>query len=153
MMFKEYRYCLYYMVYILLNKVLKMKWVIIESYSMPYEAQIAKSLLTSQGIPAIIENEHTINMYWFYSNALGGVKVLVPEDYLERAKFIISNDYSADVDEKFSLQKEKCPSCGGLNLLAHTQGRRTAFIFLMLIGLPISRYKHGMKCQDCGYFY
>lgn len=40
---------------------LGVKWVVIKSYSYPYEAQIAKARLTSVGIPAMIENEHTIN--------------------------------------------------------------------------------------------
>ncbi len=39
-----------------------MKWMVIAQYSFPYEAHIAKARLESVGIPAYIENEHTINM-------------------------------------------------------------------------------------------
>lgn len=59
--------------------------VTIASYSMPYEAHIAKSRLDSEGIPAFMADEHTINMQWLYSNALGGVKLQVPEPYAEAA--------------------------------------------------------------------
>lgn len=130
-----------------------MKWVVVESYSLVYEAQIAKSLLISQGIDAQIENEHTINMDWFYSNALGGVKVLVPEDCAEDAKSILEQDYSAEVDEKFSLEKEVCPSCGSTNIIPYTEGKKTAFAFLIVVGIPVGKVRHGLKCQDCGYFY
>ncbi len=39
-----------------------MQWVVAETYSFPYEAQIAKIQLEAAEIPARIENEHTINM-------------------------------------------------------------------------------------------
>lgn len=68
-----------------------MKWVVIKSYSYPYETQIAKARLTSVGIPAIIENEHTINMDWLYSNALSGVRIAVADDRIEVAKFLLEH--------------------------------------------------------------
>ena len=46
-----------------------MQWIVVKTFSFPYEAQIAKTQLEAFGIPAYIENEHTINMDWFYSNA------------------------------------------------------------------------------------
>ncbi|MCU4386420.1 DUF2007 domain-containing protein [Acinetobacter haemolyticus] len=58
-----------------------MTWIVVKSFSFPYEAQIAKTQLEAAGIPAQIENEHTINMNWLYSNALGGVRLLVPNAY------------------------------------------------------------------------
>lgn len=58
-----------------------MIWIIVQSFSFPYEAQIAKTQLEAAEIPARIENEHTINMDWLYSNALGGVRLLVLEIY------------------------------------------------------------------------
>ncbi len=63
-----------------------MQWIVIKTFSFPYEAQIAKTQLEAFGIPVYIENEHTINMDWFYSNALGGVRLLVPENYVDEAK-------------------------------------------------------------------
>lgn len=67
-----------------------MQWVVAETYSFPYEAQIAKTQLEAAEIPARIENEHTINMDWLYSNALGGVRLLVPESYAEEAKALLA---------------------------------------------------------------
>ena len=43
----------------------------IATYSFPYEAQIARARLDSEGIPAFVADEQTINMQWLYSNALG----------------------------------------------------------------------------------
>lgn len=53
--------------------------VTIGRYNTPYEANMVKSLLESAGIPAFVADEHIIGMNWLYSNALGGVKVQVPD--------------------------------------------------------------------------
>ena len=42
--------------------------VTIATFSFPYEAQIARAKLDSEGIPATVADEHTINMQWLYSN-------------------------------------------------------------------------------------
>jgi len=60
-----------------------MQWIVVKTFSFPYEAQIAKTQLEAFGIPVYIENEHTINMDCFYSNALGEVRLLVPESYVD----------------------------------------------------------------------
>lgn len=54
-------------------------------YSFPYEAHVARALLESEGIPVFLADEHTINMQWLYSDALGGVRLQVPEAFVERA--------------------------------------------------------------------
>ncbi len=48
---------------------------------------------------AYIENEHTINMDWFYSNALGGVRLLVPENYVDEAKLFLEKDFSDELEQ------------------------------------------------------
>lgn len=77
----------------------KPKWKTIASFSLPYEAQIAKSFLESEGIATMITDEHTINMDWFYSNALGGVRLNVLSGDADRASELLAKDYSQDVDE------------------------------------------------------
>jgi hypothetical protein len=72
----------------------------IARYSFPYEAQIARAKLDSEGIPAYIADEHTINMQWFYSDALGGVKLQVPETYAQQALELLSEDLSGDVEQE-----------------------------------------------------
>ena len=73
----------------------------IASFSFPHEAHIAKASLDAANIPASIADEHTINMDWLYSNALGGVKLFVDEEHEIEAKALIEQDYSHLVDEHF----------------------------------------------------
>lgn len=129
------------------------KPVVVASYSFPHEAQIAKASLESAGIPAILSDEHTINMQWLYSNALGGVKLLVPPKFFEDAKNILETDYSADVDAEMGPDNVECPSCGSLNIASYTRGKKPAFVVFLLLGFPLFFYQHGFKCADCDRFW
>lgn len=129
-----------------------MQWVVAETYSFPYEAQIAKTQLEASEIPARIENEHTINMDWLYSNALGGVRLLVPESYVEEAKTILAQDFSQELEQEFGLS-ECCPKCGSTDIKPYTEGKRPAYLVFLLLGFPLFSYKHGSKCQQCQHFW
>ncbi|MDH0565484.1 DUF2007 domain-containing protein [Acinetobacter courvalinii] len=129
-----------------------MKWVVAETYSFPYEAQIAKTQLEAAGIPARIENEHTINMDWLYSNALGGIRLLVPGRYLEQAQALLTQDFSQELEQEFGLS-ERCPQCGSTDIKPYTEGKRPAYLVFLLLGFPLFSYKHGTKCQQCQHFW
>lgn len=66
----------------------------VASFSFAHEAHIARAKLESEGIPAVLADEHTVNMQWLYSNALGGVKVQVPPSCAQRAIEILAQDDS-----------------------------------------------------------
>lgn len=129
-----------------------MKWVVAETYSFPYEAQIAKTQLEAAGIPARIENEHTINMDWLYSNALGGVRLLVPDRYFEQAQALLAQDFSQELEQEFGLS-ERCHQCGSTDIKPYTEGKRPAYLVFLLLGFPLFSYKHGTKCQQCQHFW
>lgn len=59
--------------------------VTVAVYGTPYEAGLAKSELESYDIPVFLADEYTIGVNNLYSNALGGIKVNVPESYAEYA--------------------------------------------------------------------
>ncbi|ENW05451.1 putative signal transducing protein [Acinetobacter beijerinckii] len=129
-----------------------MTWVVVQSFSFPYEAQIAKTQLEAAGIPARIENEHTINMDWLYSNALGGVRLLVLEGDSEEARTLLAQDFSQQLQQQFGLS-ENCPNCGSSDIQPYTEGKRPAYLVFLLLGFPLFFYKNGMKCQRCQYFW
>jgi hypothetical protein len=49
------------------------------------EAHAMRMHLEAAGIPVFLADELTVAMDWLLSNAIGGVKVQVPEQYAERA--------------------------------------------------------------------
>ena len=123
----------------------------VASYSLPYEAQIAWARLDSEGIPAYIADEQTINMQWLYSNALGGVRVQVPGAYAERAVEILSEDLSDTLAEQESLDSAYCSKCGSSETEPHQLGRRIAFLVFLGLDFPFFPVKNTTKCKVCGH--
>jgi len=130
----------------------KSNLITIASFSFPYEAQIAKARLLAEEIPAFIADEHTINMQWLYSNALGGVKLQVPTQFAEKANEILAQDLSAEMEETFGKNETQCSKCGSSDITPYTKGKKPAFLVFLFMGFPLFFYKHGFKCRACGEF-
>lgn len=60
---------------------MKEPWITIATFTYPPEGAVIKSRLEAEGIACIMKDELTVQVYSFYSNAIGGVKLQVmPED-------------------------------------------------------------------------
>ena len=60
-------------------------WITVLSFPLPHQAHLVKTLLESEDIEVMIADEMTVQVNNFYSNAVGGVKLQVREENLERA--------------------------------------------------------------------
>ena len=67
------------------------QWVEVRSCTWLHEAQFMKSVLESAGIESMIPNEHTLGVQPFYAPALGGVRVLVRPEDVERAAELLDS--------------------------------------------------------------
>ncbi|WP_435249669.1 DUF2007 domain-containing protein [Vibrio sp. nBUS_14] len=129
--------------------------IVVARFSFPHEAHIAKANLESAGIESFIADEHTVNTQWLYSNAIGGVRLMVLEENLEEATEILTSDFSESLKSHSQEVRGKpdiCPNCGSDNLIAHTKGKRPAFLVFILLSFPLFFYKQGYKCNQCGEF-
>ncbi|RRJ83003.1 DUF2007 domain-containing protein [Aestuariirhabdus litorea] len=125
--------------------------VTVARYSFPYEAQIARARLQAQGIEAYVADEHTINMQWLYSDALGGVKVQVVVEDLEQARSILAEDLSCELEAGLELPDPPSPCCQGCGS-PHLEpyGHKTS-LFLVLLSWRIGwSAPHSLRCRDCG---
>jgi hypothetical protein len=68
-----------------------MRMVVVSAFTSVHEAHLARSVLQAAGIEATVADEHLVSMYWLYSNAIGGVKVLVPEAQAQHAKDLLAS--------------------------------------------------------------
>ena len=59
------------------------------------EAHLLRSMLESSEIPAFIPDENTAQADWTLINAMGGIRVQVPESFREEAKKIVA-DYNSN---------------------------------------------------------
>ncbi len=70
-------------------------------------ASVIKSLLESEGIPAILQYESLGIVYGMTVDGLGQVKVLVPQQLEEQARAILAEAASADdAEEQDGLEDE-----------------------------------------------
>jgi len=122
------------------------KMVTIGRYSTPYEANMVKSQLESAGIPVFIADEFTIGMNWLYSNALGGVKVQVPESLALEAQELLATEF--ETPHTRDLTTSTCPQCGSKNTEDFLD-KRSSFLTWVLLGLPLLLPLNKKKCRDC----
>jgi Putative prokaryotic signal transducing protein len=76
------------------------------SFTFPDEAKLARALLQSANIPNYLENEHTLAANWMWTNALGGLRLLVPARFLEDAREVLGSSIS---ESDLSAQAEAAP--------------------------------------------
>ncbi len=72
-----------------------MKPAVVARFGSLGEAESARSALQAAGIDAVLADDEIVALNWLYSNAVGGVKVLVAEEDEERAAAILSTDAMA----------------------------------------------------------
>ena len=56
------------------------------------EAALIKSLLEANGISVFMYDENTARLNPFYSSAIGGIKLMVPDEEVEKARDVL-NEY------------------------------------------------------------
>jgi tetratricopeptide (TPR) repeat protein len=129
--------------------------VTIATFSHPPEAYIPKTKLEAEGIWAFVADGDTVTANWLYSNAIGGVKLRVKAEDVERALEILEQEAEPIEwgEEEFdeSDEDEKCPECGSLNTGYERYAMRWIFLSWLILQFPLPFFKRKWKCQDCGH--
>jgi hypothetical protein len=77
---------------------------VIAKYLIPMEATLAQGCLVAAGIPAVLADAHLMQTHLLLAPALGGVRILVPSEYLQPAAEVLAGlargDYA--LDESFT---------------------------------------------------
>ncbi len=77
--------------------------VTVDVFWFPDQAKLARAMLEAEDIPVYLENEHTLSANWMWTNLLGGLRLKVPAQFLERAKQVLASQVS---DETLDAQAE-----------------------------------------------
>jgi len=70
--------------------------VILRRYSEMPAALVEKSVLEDAGIECYLQDENVVRMDWFWSNAMGGIKLIVRAEDAEEAEKILSQGPSTE---------------------------------------------------------
>jgi predicted RNA-binding Zn-ribbon protein involved in translation (DUF1610 family) len=117
------------------------------------EAIIYQGKLESQGIKVFIRDNHMVDTNPLYSNAVGGVKLYVRSEDVDRATQILQEISMYSVDDQNKLIK--CPNCGAeqaemVTSIGSIKMLIAYAISVLLVLLPFST-RHKYKCSNCKY--
>lgn len=138
------------------------KWETILTFTYPHEAHMAKSYLESNRIEVMIKDEMTAQVYNFYSNAIGGVKLQVKKSDFEAGLKILQNGGYINTDElsrqsKIEVikidrpaNKNFCPFCKSENVVKKRDPNILVLIVYFILGVIFPIFKSGYQCYDCG---
>jgi hypothetical protein len=117
-------------------------YTVLATFPYSTEAQITKSKLENEDISVMLLDEKTVDSDPLISQAIGGVKLLVSNNDLEKALQIYNNirAYVVDADGN-SLD---CPSCQSNHILIAPLERKNLFYMLFPF---FEKTKH--ICNDC----
>jgi len=120
-------------------------------YQYSSEAIIYKGKLESEGIEVYIRDNNIVDSNPLYSNAVGGIKLFVKEEDLEKAQLILSEVSKYSIDENNLLIK--CPKCNAeqVDMVTSIKDIKSflAFLFSVLIVIMPFYSKYKYKCQSC----
>jgi len=126
--------------------------VMVGRYRDSGEAMIAKSMLDSAGIECFLGDENLVRLDWFYSNLIGGIKLMVREEDAETARKLLEENIpeKIDVAEVGEYVQPRCPQCGSMDVSFDELNKQIAYAGLFL-SLPIPVNRKGGKCHACGH--
>lgn len=127
--------------------------VTVETFTSPWEAQLARARLESEGIHSVIADENFIRLYWALSNAVGGVKLQVREDDVTRAAELLQS--RQPIPEIYLVTDEeaarpRCPGCKSDRVFFQRWSRRGFVGSWILFGLPLPIPSRRWLCRHCG---
>ena len=144
------------------------KFVTVLTTTYGSEIAVIRGRLESEGITCFVKDELTVQVNPFYSNAIGGVKLQVPENELNQAIEILKetgyieskdlqssnelphlNDYSEEQQKSNDGEKIFCPNCGSDEVVQSKKANRLFLITSLLFVYPTPFFKKIYYCFDC----
>ncbi|HEY3057015.1 MAG TPA: DUF2007 domain-containing protein [Thermoanaerobaculia bacterium] len=108
------------------------------------EAQVAASALDAAGIDTNLVDQNIVGIDWGMSQAVGGVKVMVRDDDLERAREIVTGVATEGEIEPIVPSEDDedlpvvCPECGSPNFQPVPRFRIFLLIAAIFLGIGVA---------------
>ena len=144
------------------------KFVTVLTVTYPHEVAIIRSRFESEGITCFVQDELTVQINPFYSNAIGGVKLQVLSWDLSRAFEILKEvgylngensapfnepSYMDTLSDKQQIISEKseiiCPICGSEEVVKIKKAGWFFLITSLLFVFPTPFFRKKYHCFNC----
>ena len=136
-------------------------WSVVHTVTMLQDAYMIKSYLESAGIETLIPDEMTAQVNNFYTNAIGGVRLMVRKEDMEEGialltegGYIIPGDKIVDdeiliVRADHATDKTRCPFCGSTNIGKRKTPSVMMVVLYFLLSALFPIFRSANKCFDC----
>ena len=133
--------------------------VLLISFTYPHEAHMAANYLESEGVLTTIQDELTVQVDNFYSNAIGGVKLLVnQDDYQIGQALLIKGGYiqpQAKIEPPeivpftATTNIKECPFCHSKNIGINRTPHIVSIILMFIMHALFPFFKKRYYCFEC----
>ena len=128
-----------------------MKYVTIWSFDNYVPAHIALGRLQEEGVQGWLKDENTVTLDPILSNAVGGIKLMVPAQDAKRSWELLKQL------ERSHKATTPCPNCNSINIELVSTPRKASNWITALFAFSFASYAVGpdqvFHCFDCGHEY
>lgn len=126
-----------------------MKFLPLRSYDNYIAAHLRLQQLEAEHIHAVLQDEYTVTIDPILSNAVGGIKILVPEAQWERAARVMEQ-----LEDTYR-KSVACPACGAFQLERVPNNKKPANWLTALLTWGFGSYAVSVnsvyRCFHCGH--
>lgn len=127
--------------------------VVVSTYTAPHEAHIARTKLEASGFRAVVADEHVVGVNLWLSNAVGGVKVMVPQSELSEARQALFGEEAAE--DALEADWGSCSECGSTSAKLKERERGAggiigALLTFLFFDVPWLSGRRKVQCPTCG---
>jgi DNA-directed RNA polymerase subunit RPC12/RpoP len=124
-----------------------MGFVLLQSFTNYIDAHILLGRLEEEGIHCWLKDENTVTLNPIWTNAVGGIKLMVAKEQLERAAGLLQN-FTEETKSGLS-----CPKCGSHDIQLVSTPRKAVNWFSAFAGFLFGNYAIGASklwhCFNC----
>lgn len=120
---------------------------LLRSFDNFFPANILLTRLQSDGVACYLMDEHTVTIDPLLSNAIGGIKLMVPEEHWEAARNLLRQ-----YDTRTAPVSPGCSACGGaLAPVSESGSEGLLEAAATLLTLPVQTAETAVfVCTQCG---
>lgn len=126
-----------------------MNFIPLFNFSNYIDAHIILGKLQAENINCWLQDEHTVSINPIWTNAVGGIKLMVAKEDEERAALLLQ-EMEAERKNNF-----KCPKCGSNNIELVSTPRKASNWVSALLSFSVGSYAIATgkvyHCFSCGY--
>lgn len=128
----------------------RQRWITVAKFRDLPEALLAKGSLESAATDCHLVDDNIVRLDWFWSNLIGGIKLVVKPDEVESARQMLSQP----IPERFEVsgvgdyEQPRCPKCGSLDITFQELDAPVAYVSAYF-NFPIPLQRPAWRCHLC----